>query len=75
MDHNLFTHLSTEGHFGCVSVLAIMNKASITIHVQVFVCVEGRGLFVFVFFPFLGPLPWHMQVPRLGVESELQPPA
>ena len=26
-----------------------------------------------VFLPFLGPLPWHMEVPRLGVESELQP--
>ena len=28
--------------------------------------------FIFVFLPFLGPLPWHMEVPRLGVESELQ---
>ena len=25
------------------------------------------------FLPFLGPLPWHMEVPRLGVELELQP--
>ena len=25
----------------------------------------------FVFLPFLGPLPWPMEVPRLGVESEL----
>ena len=25
----------------------------------------------FVFLPFLGPLPQHMEVPRLGVESEL----
>ena len=32
-------------------------------------------LFIFVFLPFLGPLPRHMEVPRLGVESELQPPA
>ena len=28
-------------------------------------------LFIFVFLPFLGPLPWHMEVLRLGVESEL----
>ena len=31
-------------------------------------------LFCFVLFgflPFLGLLPWHMEVPRLGVESEL----
>ena len=27
--------------------------------------------FFFVFLPFLGQLPWHMEVPRLGVESEL----
>ena len=25
----------------------------------------------FCFFVFLGPHPWHMEVPRLGVESEL----
>ena len=25
------------------------------------------SLFFFVFLPFLGPLPWHMDVPRLGV--------
>ena len=31
-----------------------------------FVC-----LFVFVFLPFLGLLLWHMEVPRLGVQSEL----
>ena len=28
-------------------------------------------LFIFVFLPFLGPLLRHMEVPRLGVESEL----
>ena len=27
--------------------------------------------FYFVFFGFLGPYPWHMEVPRLGVKSEL----
>ena len=33
-------------------------------------------LFFFVFFPFfLGLHPWHMEVPRLGVESELLLPA
>ena len=35
-----------------------------------------EGVFCFVFFnfpflPFLGPLPRHMEVPRLGVELEL----
>ena len=27
--------------------------------------------FLFVFLPFLGPLPKHMEFPRLGVQSEL----
>ena len=27
--------------------------------------------FFLVFLPFLGPLPWHMEVSGLGVESEL----
>ena len=31
--------------------------------------------FFWSFLPFLGPPPWHMEVPRLGVKSELQPPA
>ena len=29
------------------------------------------SFFFFFFFVFLGPHPWHMQVPRLGVKSEL----
>ena len=31
--------------------------------------------FIFVFLPFLGLPLWHMEVPRLGVKSELQLPA
>ena len=27
--------------------------------------------YFFVFLPFLGMLPWHMEVPRLGVQLEL----
>ena len=36
---------------------------------------ETRTLCIFVFLSLLGPLLRHMEVPRLGVESELQPPA
>ena len=36
--------------------------------VCVYVCVY---VFIFAFF-FKGPHPWHMEVPRLGVKSELQ---
>ena len=32
---------------------------------------DKNKFFFFVFLPFLGPLPRHMEVPRLGVESEL----
>ena len=32
-------------------------------------------IYLFLFFCFLGPHSWHMEVPRLGVESELQQPA
>ena len=35
----------------------------------------GRLHNTFFFFVFLGPHPWHMEVPRLGVKSELQLPA
>ena len=28
-------------------------------------------LLFFCFLPFLGPLPWHMEVPRIGVQLEL----
>ena len=34
-----------------------------------------RFLSIFSFFVFLGLHPWHMEVPRLGVEMELQLPA
>ena len=38
-------------------------------------CAQRTVFFFFVFLSFLGPHPEHMEVPRLGVESELQPPA
>ena len=37
-----------------------------------FVTDEPQWEFLFFFFGFLGPHPQHMEVPRLGVESELQ---
>ena len=33
---SLFIHSPTEGHLGYFQVLAIMNKAAVNIHVQVF---------------------------------------
>ena len=42
-----------------------------------FICIYLFLSFFFFFFflPFPGPLLWLMEFPRLGVESELQPPA
>ena len=43
----------------CILLLATSKKSVVFL------------FFVFVFLPFLGPLPQHMEVPRLGVKSEL----
>ena len=40
-----------------------------------FLCLFFVFVFFFFFLLFLGLLLQHMEVPRLGVESELQPPA
>ena len=32
---------------------------------------EATVLFIYLFVSFLGPYPWHMEVPRLGVKSGL----
>ena len=38
-----------------------------------YVCWLKFFLFFFFFFVFFGSHPWHMEIPRLGVELELQP--
>ena len=37
MHHSLIIHWPTEGHLGCVQVLAMVSEASVNIRVQVFV--------------------------------------
>lgn len=36
MHHSLFTDSPTAGHLGCLQALAVLNKAAINVHVQVF---------------------------------------
>ena len=60
--------------FVCLQVSMIKLKGSYKKYLmpfRVFFIYLFIYLFIFVFLPFLGLLPWHMEVPRLGVESEL----
>ena len=40
-------------------------------HEKVWMGILSFFFFFLIFLPFLGPLPQHMEVPRLGVQSEL----
>ena len=53
-----------------------MNKQTLDIYLEI--CLSNYlrtfNLFVYLFiylFVFLGPHPWHMEAPRLGIELEL----
>ena len=48
MDHSLSVDSPTEVHLGCSPVLAIMNKAAINIHVQVFLWAYVFSSFVLI---------------------------
>jgi len=50
----------------CGSVGQEPDIVSVRMQGFLFVCLFVC-LFVFVFLPFLGPLPWPMEVPRLGI--------
>ena len=60
-------------HVGLVSPSAVLISAQISLSLSMALAVtlSSFSLSFFLFFAFLGPLPWHMEVPRLGVESEL----
>ena len=54
----------------------VLHSGSTTVAALRRLCSDFFFFFFFdLFLLFLGLLPWHMEVPRLGVESELQPPA
>ena len=40
------------------------------VYIKLILKEQKSTLFLFCLF-FLGPCPWHMEIPRLGVESEL----
>ena len=48
-----------------------MSEHLMIIYVSIFI-INMHLTFLFFVFCFLGPHPWHMEVPRLGVQLELQ---
>ena len=63
------SHCFSIGGFHSVVILEFFfsefcNQVFLFVSVHLFVC-------LFVFLPFLGPLPGHTEVPKPGVESEL----
>ena len=62
---NMFDFLSLERHtdLGNDAKSVCISHCQLLFHKAFF--------FFFDFFPFVGPLLWHMEVSRLGVESEL----
>ena len=83
----IFIYSSVSGHLNFFHTLAIVNDASVNMGVQLplqdtnsfplDICLEIGLLdpMVGLFFFLLGPHLWHMEIPRLGVELELQLPA
>ena len=61
INHNMYAE---SDECGCVKKVQFQNSELLLFE-----------LFFFFFFCFFGPHPWHMEVPKLGVEWELQPPA
>ena len=58
-----------------VSIFLLVEGHSQLVTAAKIICLmaPSSSFFFFLFF-FLGPHPWHMEVPRLGAESELQLP-
>ena len=66
----LFWHLVCQQLFlPAISVPCLCRSPSLCL---LELCIEREVSLVFVFFFFLGLHLWHMEVPKLGVESELQ---
>ena len=59
--------------FSCFLIQNCIAIASLS--EMLLLCAIGSGLSYLFVFCFLGPYLWHMEVPRLGVKSELQLPA
>ena len=61
----IHTSVISEYKFALQAINCIFQSWGFPFHLFMYLCI----------FKFLGPNPWHMEVPRLGVKSELQLPA
>ena len=55
-------------------VKKVKKTRELMLKLGIFQCWQSVFCFVLSFCFFLGPHPWHMEVPRIGVELELQLP-
>ena len=71
-----FIHLMYHfARFVAIKYIETHSKSKLSLQQEFFLVLILKFFFFFVFSFFLGPYPWHMEVPRLGVELELQLPA
>ena len=81
MDISHFIYSSVDEYPSCfIFFLSIMDKVSMNIQVQIFRCIPrseitesyGNSIFkFFVCFFFVGQHLQHMEIPHLGIKSEL----
>ena len=69
------TYFEFISSFGTLQVFYTKSLLLILISLPLSLSLLFFFFFFFVFWPFLGPLPRHREVPRLGVHSELWPRA
>ena len=72
--NNMRDIISARAFGLCFSLILFLHRSDLADFSLSFFKLFIYLFIYFIFLPFLGPLPWHMEVPRLGVESELQLP-
>ena len=74
-DHTIFVLLCLDVWLISLTLIFSGFRSSLGLWSQFHRNYFFPDIFIYFFLLFLGPHPWHMEVPRLGVQSELQLPA